>query len=282
MTEPLLEWSEEERQALGAYRRALSPTGAQVKAALGGVSASLGLSVLDGAASATAMSQAPPSALGQAAGAAKGTATVLDLASRAALVKASLGAIVLGGAVAAYGLLEPLAPNPDVPSVPVAALSAPAPAGPLEAPRPALQEPPQVDVSELEELPEGPGEGQEPAQRMAAPRGYAPRSPSASPRPVYEELGAVRRAQSALGAGQPEQALELMEKLGQASAGGSLLVERELTRLLALCALGRRAEAQAAAARVEQLPGGAAYRTRIAGSCVGQSPRADEPIEGAH
>lgn len=280
MTEPLLEWNEEERQALGAYRQALSPTGAQVKAALGGVSASLGLSVLDGAAAATATSQAPLSAVGPSAGAAKGSAVVLDFASRAALVKASLGAIVLGGAVAAYGLLEPLAPNPDVPSVPVAALSAPVPARQREAPPPALQEPPQVDVSRLEELPEWPGE--EPGQGVAAPRGHAPRSPSASPRPVYEELGAVRRAQAALGAGQPEQALELMERLGQASAGGSLLVERELTRLLALCALGRRAEAQAAAARVEQLPGGAAYRTRIAGSCVGQSPWADEPIEGAH
>ena len=92
----------------------------------------------------------------------------------------------------------------------------------------------------------------------------------------------MRQAQSALGAGRPEQALELMEKLGQADAGGRLLVERELTRVLALCALGRETEARAAAARVERLPGGAAYRTRIADSCVGQSQPADEPIEEAH
>jgi hypothetical protein len=293
MTEPRLEWSEEERQALGAYRKALSPTGAQVKAALGGVSATLGISLADGAAAQTVTSQAP-AALAPSAGAVKGTVAAFDLASRAAVIKATLGAIALGGAVTAYGVLEPLAPKPDLPGRPTPTLTDPAAVRSRDSSRALADEPP-VEPAEraepaepvaLEELPEATGQG----EVLASPRGVSQTGPAesaaspvspASP-PVHEELGALRQAQSALGAGRPGQALELMEKLGDANPGGRLLVERELTRVLALCALGRETEAWIAAARVQQLPGGDAYRTRLADSCVGQSIPTDEPIEGAH
>jgi hypothetical protein len=91
--------------------------------------------------------------------------------------------------------------------------------------------------------------------------------PAQSP-PVHEELSTVHRAQQALASGDPKQALELMDGLSDGKPGGSLLVERELTRVLALCALGREAEARAVAERVLELPGGAAYQARLARSCA--------------
>lgn len=276
-----IEWNEEEREALGAYRQALSPTNVQVQAALGGLSASLGSSLAEGATTQVGTSQAPLSALQPSLGAVKGTTAAIDLASRAALIKASLGAIALGGAVAAYSIVEPLAPNPDVPSVP--ALVAPAADRPEPAVPPVPDEPVEPAASELRRPPDAGGKEMQ-ARRQSEAKATT-RSSSASgstSSPVYAELASVRRAQAELTAGRPEQALALMEQLGRTSAGGSLLVERELTRVLALCALGRQAEARGAATRVDQLPGGAAYRTRLASSCVGQQPPDDAASDQEH
>jgi hypothetical protein len=284
MTDPRIECSEEERQALGVYRQALSPSDAQVKAALSGVSASLGLSLVDAGVAQGATSQAPLSAVQQSASVLKGAASAFDVASRAVLVKTSLGALALGGVVAAYGILEPFAPNADMPRTPPSAWVVPAESRPTAAPPKIADEPTEVPATELADLPEAIEPRDAPAQPRKVPPIATPASAPAPPRsdsshPVHDELSAVRRAQSVLAAGHPAQALRLLEAYGEANPGGNLLVERELTRVLALCELGRRAEAREAAARVEQLPGGAAYRTRLVSSCAGTPSQDNEPIE---
>jgi len=106
----------------------------------------------------------------------------------------------------------------------------------------------------------------------------ADRAPSVTESPpLYEELSYLRRAQKAMKEGEFGQALGLMVELRSLSPSGSLLSEREVTEVLALCALGRATEAREVATRLRTRDKKLAYRTRLNGSCVGQEkPRSSD------
>ena len=96
-------------------------------------------------------------------------------------------------------------------------------------------------------------------------------SPEAEPT-FDEELSYVRRAQSALRRGDGLLALRLMRSLDESQPNGALLAERNVTRVLALCQLGRTEEAGLVARRVLSTDSTATvYRRRLAGSCAGAS-----------
>jgi len=102
----------------------------------------------------------------------------------------------------------------------------------------------------------------EPRESDEKPTGSAPPT-------VYDELSSVRRAQSALKRGDAAFALGLMADLDQSHPRGALLAERNVTKVLALCQLGRTAEATAIAKRLLNGNGDAdLYRRRLATSCA--------------
>jgi hypothetical protein len=83
-----------------------------------------------------------------------------------------------------------------------------------------------------------------------------------------EELSAVRQAQAALKHGNPGLALGLMRKLQELSPTGALLAERGVTEVLALCKLGRSAEAARVGAALLRRHPGSVYEARLRGSCA--------------
>lgn len=94
-----------------------------------------------------------------------------------------------------------------------------------------------------------------------------------APEPLYQELSYLRRAQQAMKEGSFGQALGLMVELRSLSPQGSLLSEREVTEVLALCALGRSAEAQVVATRLKERDRKLAYGNRLKSSCVSEEVR---------
>jgi hypothetical protein len=86
-------------------------------------------------------------------------------------------------------------------------------------------------------------------------------SPSASS-PTRSEIEILRDAQAALG-GSPAKALALAAEHERGYPNGSLGQEREMIRIQALLALGRKDEARARAARFEAAHPGSAYATRL-------------------
>jgi len=83
------------------------------------------------------------------------------------------------------------------------------------------------------------------------------------------ELAALREAQSALARGDGEAALRSMRRLDETGAAGVLSAERAVTRVLALCQLGRAAEATTAAQQaLRDGQDTALYRRRLAASCA--------------
>lgn len=87
-------------------------------------------------------------------------------------------------------------------------------------------------------------------------------------RPFYEELAYLRRAQAALKAGNGALALGLMQSLDELVPKGALLSERAVTRVLALCQLGRSDEATSIAHRLLADPQASVYAERLAASCA--------------
>jgi hypothetical protein len=107
-------------------------------------------------------------------------------------------------------------------------------------------------------------------RRTTPPRTAAPSTENQSVTPtLYEELTAVRRAQSALKRGDATLALQLMNGLDESHPGGALLAERSVTKVLALCQLDRAAEATRLAKRLlKDNPDAEVYRRRLATSCA--------------
>lgn len=84
-----------------------------------------------------------------------------------------------------------------------------------------------------------------------------------------DEVAFVRRAQKALRNGDAAWALALMRTLDEQLPRGALLTERNVTRVLALCQLGRTDEARAVAERTLRSDrGSGVYAGRLAASCV--------------
>jgi len=103
--------------------------------------------------------------------------------------------------------------------------------------------------------PEREGDGQD---RNAAPTRVS----------FYEELSYIRRAQTALAAGNPTLALGLMRSLSELRSDGALLAERDMTEVLALCALGRDGEAEDVGRRVRARGDGSMYGSRLDKTCA--------------
>jgi hypothetical protein len=88
------------------------------------------------------------------------------------------------------------------------------------------------------------------------------------------ELEQLHRAQRALQAGDATGALHLMAELDAAQlehrkTSGVLYPERQMTKVLALCALGRHAEAKVIGEALRSSTGGEVYASRLRGTCAG-------------
>lgn len=125
---------------------------------------------------------------------------------------------------------------------------------------------PEISESEAENV------GEAAASPSLAKKGVGPRVSETAAESerltFYDELAALKQAQSALGAGRPEMALGLMLSLEEKQPGGALGVERKVTTVLALCALGRRDEARAMGRKLLSASGSASYAARLRGSCA--------------
>jgi hypothetical protein len=114
-----------------------------------------------------------------------------------------------------------------------------------------------------------------PAVRASAePRGAEPDAPA--PRPVDAlagEMGALRDAHGALQGGDPARALSLLDAQSATYAGGQLREERDAARVTALCKLGKKDEARAAAARFLSENPRSVLADRVRNACPDGAPR---------
>jgi hypothetical protein len=180
----------------------------------------------------------------------------------------------LAGAIASVVLLRASeAPRTDErPAATLPARSVEEPPRPAEPPKPAT-EPPRTPT-----VPPKPAATEPAGQRIDAKGGArnaatarASRPPGAALRPEIELL---ERVQAALKHGDGAAALRALDS--HATADRVLLAERQAARILALCLVGRVAEArQAAAAFARQHPD-SPQREAIAGSCA-NSRRIEQP-----
>lgn len=83
---------------------------------------------------------------------------------------------------------------------------------------------------------------------------------------LTRELEQLHAAQRALQDGDPSRALRLIDTLERGASEASLLLERRIIKVLALCGLGRQAEAQALVP--EDSPAANVYAARLKNSCV--------------
>lgn len=90
------------------------------------------------------------------------------------------------------------------------------------------------------------------------------------------ELEQLRHAQQALQRGEPSRALQTMLALDREASAGPLYPERQIIKVLALCAMGRNAEAESLAQRLNASSGGAVYAARLRNSCVSRSTTIDQ------
>ncbi len=108
--------------------------------------------------------------------------------------------------------------------------------------------------------------------RLQRNSGPSSEQPSANKPPAevtfHEELSFLRRAQDALRAGNPALALGLMTTLDEQLKGGALVSERQVTKVLALCELGRNDEASRLAGVLLTSAPNSVYATRIQASCA--------------
>jgi hypothetical protein len=121
-------------------------------------------------------------------------------------------------------------------------------ATPAPVPRTEHAAPPSARVHQRELAPPTELEATSPPRAVVA--SAAPAAPSARSSPpgasrLQAETRLIAEAQRALNAGAPGRALLLIEQHRAEFPGGELASEREAARVLALCALGRRADANA-------------------------------------
>lgn len=95
-------------------------------------------------------------------------------------------------------------------------------------------------------------------------------APGSNPRPreLTQELEQLQAAQRALRSGQPLQALDRVNQLDREVPGGALYPERQIIKVLALCALNRQTDARALATRLQESPSAAVYSARLRNTCV--------------
>jgi len=113
----------------------------------------------------------------------------------------------------------------------------------------------------------------EPERAPAPPIATAAAAASSAPRTLSAETELLLAAQRELSAGQPERALALLAEHDRRHPRGVLAQERAASRVLALCAAGRTAEARAEAeAFVREAPGSPLV-PRVRRSCAFTAPK---------
>ncbi|MCY1008576.1 hypothetical protein OV079_24045 [Nannocystis pusilla] len=213
---------------------------------------------------------------------ANATQALAGKAATAASVKALAAVVVVGAALVGGRWLT--RPEPSAPAAVVARPEAPREPAVIEAPRP--ETPPAVEVTPPSEPPSKQAERRSGAsgssggtERRGVPEsgGFAGSSgvaeSGADPASAEEGPGAERRlleaAQAALQRGAPAAALASLDEHARRFAHGLLADEREVLRVLVLCAEQRPDEAEAVAQAL--LRGGPGlFLPRLRGSCVGE------------
>lgn len=107
-----------------------------------------------------------------------------------------------------------------------------------------------------------------PPQRKTSKRASNEEQPKLS---FHEEISYLRRAQAALHEGDPNLAWGLMTSLDELQPNGALVPERVVTKVIALCALERIAEAQQQARWLLESKPDSVYAERLEKSCAAQS-----------
>lgn len=188
-------------------------------------------------------------------------------AATAASLKAIAAVVVVGAALAGGRWLA--RPEPSAPAAVVARPEAPREPAVAEAPSP--ETPTAVEVTP----PSEPSPAKQAGRRSTATGSSGGADSSADPASAEEgpDAGAERRlleaAQAALQRGAPATALASLDEHARRFARGLLADEREVLRVLALCAEQRPDEAEAVAQAL--LRGGPGlFLPRLRGSCVGE------------
>ncbi|MDI1432969.1 hypothetical protein [Polyangium sorediatum] len=181
-------------------------------------------------------------------------------------------ALIVGGAASAVAILGPTATHVETPPA-ATHLEAPAPFGQT---KPA-QKSAEVEVRPLEALPTdeppppAPALPNTPAVNALPKRPAAPiatnEPPPAPVDPLLAETKRLRAVHGAMKEGDPEQALRLLDETSAGAEGQSLRAERTAARVLALCKLGRVAEARAEAARFLSESPGSPLADRVRKAC---------------
>jgi len=181
-------------------------------------------------------------------------------------------ALIVGGAASAVAILGPTKAHVETPPA-ATHLETPAPNGQT----PPAQKP--VEVQPLEALPadEPPPPPtpalhntpavNAPAKRPAAPVATNEPPPAPVVDPLLAETKRLRAVHGAMKEGDPEQALRLLDETSAGAEGQSLRAERTAARVLALCKLGRVAEAHAEAARFLAESPGSLLADRVRKAC---------------
>jgi hypothetical protein len=149
-----------------------------------------------------------------------------SVVAKVALVVTVVAGTGIGGVFAAHHWgREPLSAAPSVPA------AEPSASVPVEAAPFVVSSPPPADPAPAASL------------RAVPLRALAPAAPDAS-NTLEEETRLLRAAGVALGRGEAEQAIALLDEHAGRYPNGLLSEERAATRVFALCALGRTSQAQ--------------------------------------
>jgi len=207
--------------------------------------------------------------LGVAAGASAVGTTIRAGSSGAglAVVKVALVVAILGGGVA---LLVARNKATGAPSSASTALTIASSAIPANAPT--LPEPPASVALVDAPLPSSSAAVVAPAPRSS----YAPSARAAhdadSDGSVAAEVALLRKVSAALRAGDPKSALAGADEHARRFPNGALSEERDMERILALCALDRRDEAARATERFSRAYPSSSHGARIHAACAAPAP----------
>jgi hypothetical protein len=275
--------SPEARNIFAEAESALDPTEEEVRRMDRRLAAKLGLTALGAGAVTSAATTASASTASAATSAPAGAATaapVATLATQAAsvasqglLVKALMVtvALVTGGTGATLMLQAATtsAPSTHAPAIGASSGTANAAPGPvLTAPTPApvvtaVVSAPRVLTGQDLRAPDKPVDGK--AASSAHKLNEVPPAPDDS---LREEVKLLQEAQAALAGGQPNQALSKTSEHARRFPQGALTEEREGTRAIALCNLGRRTEGRAVAEHLLLASPTSAMASRVQRACA--------------
>jgi hypothetical protein len=155
----------------------------------------------------------------------------------------------------------PPATGEQAPAAPANRAKAPAPSKALD---PSVRRAEPAIVLE-EEVPDNAG-ARSPARessRIARPKPKAPGGADA----LAREVQILRDARAQLKEGDPEKALNTLDRHAQLHPQGTLAEEQLAARALALCSLGRSAEARTAMAKLERIAPRSPHLLRVKSSC---------------